>query len=111
MMVLPKRALFVVIGLMMILAVSACGGTSTSGSAQSIPTTASTPAATPTTASTAAVRTAQVTVNGKATTVLTNARGLTLYSSLLIARRKPPVPEDARKPAAARYYRLRDRSR
>lgn len=77
--VLPKRACFAVIGLVLALAMSACGGTGTGGATQSTPAVPSTSAATPTTASTAAVQTAQVTMNGKATTILTNAQGLTLY--------------------------------
>lgn len=74
-MVFPKRAFFVVIGLVLMMIVSACGSTTSTGSTQN------TPAATvtPTTASTSTVQTAQATVNGKATTILTNARGMTLY--------------------------------
>jgi predicted lipoprotein with Yx(FWY)xxD motif len=78
-MVLSKRAFLLVAGLVLVMIVSACGGTTATGSTQSTPTVASTPAATPTTASTSTVETAQVTVNGKATTILTNAQGLTLY--------------------------------
>nr|HET6903604.1 hypothetical protein [Ktedonobacteraceae bacterium] len=73
-MVLPKRASYVFIGVVLVMIVSACGGggtTSGSGSTQSTPTVAPTPVST--------VQTAQVTVNGKATTVLTNAQGMTLY--------------------------------
>ena len=59
------------------LIVSACGGTTSTASTGSTPTTAS---STPTTAtSTATIQQAQATVNGKAETILTNARGLTLY--------------------------------
>lgn len=77
--IFPKRAWLVVLGLVLVLAVSACGGTTSTGSAPSTPTTAPTTAPTPTTASTFTVQTAQATVNGKATTILTNAQGLTLY--------------------------------
>src|SRR5436305_964883 len=81
--VFPKPALLVVIGLVLVMAVSACGGTTSSGPTSSTPTaaptTAPTPTPTPTTASTFTVQTAQATVNGKATTILTNAKGLTLY--------------------------------
>lgn len=75
MMVFPKRAFFVVIGLVLMMVVSACGNTTSTGSTQN------TPAATvkPTTASTSTVQTAQATVNGKATMILTNAQGMTLY--------------------------------
>jgi predicted lipoprotein with Yx(FWY)xxD motif len=75
MMVFPKRAFFVVIGLVLMMIVSACGSTTSTGSNQNTP--AAT--ATPTTASTSTIQTAQATVNGKATTILTNARGMTLY--------------------------------
>jgi predicted lipoprotein with Yx(FWY)xxD motif len=75
MMVFPKRAFFMVIGLVLVLVVSACGSTTSTGSTQNTPTAA----ATPTTASTLTVQTAQATVNGKATTILTDAQGRTLY--------------------------------
>ena len=77
--VVPKRALLMVIGLVLVMAVSACGGTTSTGSAPSTPTTAPTTAPTPTTATTFTVQTAQATVSGKTTTILTNAQGLTLY--------------------------------
>lgn len=75
MMVFPKRAFFMVIGLVLVLVVSACGSTTSTGSTQNTPTAA----ATPTTASTFTVQTAQATVNGKATTIFTDAQGRTLY--------------------------------
>ncbi|GAC1344226.1 MAG: hypothetical protein NVSMB27_04950 [Ktedonobacteraceae bacterium] len=74
-MVMLKRAFFVVIGLVLVMVVSACGSTTSTGSTQSSPTAA----ATATTASTSTVQTAQATVNGKATTIFTSAQGLTLY--------------------------------
>ncbi len=74
MIVLPKRAFFALIGLVLALMVSACGGATSSGSTQGTP-----KAATPTTTTTSLIQTAQVTVNEKATTILTNAHGLTLY--------------------------------
>ena len=77
--VVPKRALLMVIGLVLVMGVSACGGTTSTGSAPSTPTTAPTTAPTPTTATTFTVQTAQAPVNGKTTTILTNAQGLTLY--------------------------------
>jgi len=79
--VFPQRALLVVIGFVLVMGVSACGGTTSSGSTPSTPTTAPTtaPTPTPTTASAFTVQTAQAMVNGKATTILTNAQGLTLY--------------------------------
>ena len=64
-----------VIGLVLVLVVSACGSTTSTGSTQNTPTAA----ATPTTASTFTVQTAQATVNGKATTIFTDAQGRTLY--------------------------------
>ena len=73
MMVVPKRAFMVIVGLVLLLVVSACGSTTSTGS------TSSTPTATPTTASTSTVQTAQVTVNGKALTILTDTQGKTLY--------------------------------
>jgi predicted lipoprotein with Yx(FWY)xxD motif len=75
MMVFPKRTFFVAIGLVLVMVVSACGSTTSTGSTASTPTAA----ATPTTASASTIQTAQVTVNGKATTILTDAHGRTLY--------------------------------
>src|SRR2546425_9219098 len=46
--VFPKRALLVVIGFVLVMGVSACGGTTSSGSTPSTPTTAPTTAPTPT---------------------------------------------------------------
>jgi predicted lipoprotein with Yx(FWY)xxD motif len=85
-----KRGIFVIAGLLILLLVSGCGGAaspSSSGSsnttAQSTPTEAPTPttAATPTTSSSseAVVKTASATVDGKAVTILTDAKGMTLY--------------------------------
>jgi predicted lipoprotein with Yx(FWY)xxD motif len=74
-MIFSKRAFFAVMGLALAIVVSACGGTTSTGSTSSTPTAA----ATPTTASTSTIQTAQATVKGKATTILTNAQGLTLY--------------------------------
>jgi predicted lipoprotein with Yx(FWY)xxD motif len=73
MMVFPKRAFMVIVGLVLVMVVGACGSTTSTGS------TPSTPTATPTTASTSTVQTAQVTVNGKALTILTDTQGRTLY--------------------------------
>jgi predicted lipoprotein with Yx(FWY)xxD motif len=79
--IFPKRAWLVVLGLVLVMAASSCGGTTSSGStpttATTAPTTAPTP--TPTTASTFTVQTAQATVNGKTITILINAQGRTLY--------------------------------
>src|SRR5438552_3400382 len=71
--VFPNRAFLGVIGLVLVMGVSACGGTTSTGSTASTPTTA------PTTASAFTVQSAQATVNGKATTILINAQGRTLY--------------------------------
>jgi len=70
---ISKRAFFIAIGLVLVMVVSACGSTTSTGS------TSSTPTATPTTASTSTVQTAQATVNGKTTTILTDTQGKTLY--------------------------------
>ncbi len=79
-MVFPKRFFLGVIGLVLVTVVSACGGTTSTGSTSSTPTSAPTTAPTATTAaSTFTVKTAQATVNGKATTILTDAQGKTLY--------------------------------
>ena len=79
--VFPHRAFFVVSGLVLVMGVSACGGTTSTGSTASTPTTTPTtaPTPTPTTASAFTVQTAQAMVNGKTTTILTNAQGLALY--------------------------------
>lgn len=88
-----KRGLFVVAGLLILLLVSGCGSAaspSSSGSnttsAQNTPTTAPTPtpaASTPTTSSSGSsdvvVKTTSATVDGKTTTILTDAKGMTLY--------------------------------
>jgi len=70
-----KRVFFVVTGFVLMLIVSACGGTASTGSTQSTPTVAPTPTAVP--AST--VKTAQATIDGKTETILTDAHGMTLY--------------------------------
>ncbi len=99
--VFPKCAFLVVISLVLVMVVSACGGPTSTGSTPSAPTTAPTtaptattapppttapttaptkaPPPTPTPAVTFTVKTAQVTVKGKATTILTNVQGRTLY--------------------------------
>ena len=59
------------------LIVSACGGTSSTGSTQSTPTAA--PAAPTATPVPATIQTAQATVEGKTETILTDAHGMTLY--------------------------------
>ena len=76
MMVFPKRTFLAAIGLVLVMVVSACGSTTSTGSTASTPTAAATPT---TTASTSAIQTAQATVKGKATTILTDAQGKTLY--------------------------------
>ena len=101
--IFPTRAFLVVMGLVLVIVVTACDGTSSTGATPSTPTpttaptptpttaptptptTAPTPTSTtaptptPTTASTFTVKTAQATVKGKVTTILTNAQGRTLY--------------------------------
>ncbi len=82
--VFPKRTFLVVFGLILVMGISACGGTTTTGTTQSTPTSAPTtaPTATPTptaAASAFTVQTAQATVSGKATTILTDTQGRTLY--------------------------------
>ena len=88
--VFPQWAFLVVIGLVLVTVVSACGDTALTaltpiraGLAQSLsypaPTTPSTMAPHPKHTGTFTVRTARAIVNGKATTILTNAQGRTLY--------------------------------
>lgn len=77
--VFPKLAFSMVIGLVLVMGVIACGSTPSTAPAPSTPTTAPSATPTPTTASTFTVRTAQATVNGKTTTILTDAQGRTLY--------------------------------
>ena len=74
MMLLPKRTFLAVVGLVLLMVVSACGSTNstTTGSTQNAPT--PTPTAAP-----ATIATAQATVNGKTVTILTDAQGKTLY--------------------------------
>ena len=69
----PKRTSLAVLGLILLLVLSACGSTNstTTGSTQTPPT--PTPTAAPT------ITTAQATVNGKTVTILTDAQGKTLY--------------------------------
>jgi len=70
-----KRTFQIALLLSMTLIVAACGSTSSSGYGSGGGTT-------PTTApsnSTSILKTASVTVNGKSTTILTNAQGMTLY--------------------------------
>lgn len=75
----PKHAWLMVLALVLVMAASSCGGTTSSGSTPTTATSYPTTAATPTTASTFTVQTAQATVNGKTTTILTNAQARTLY--------------------------------
>lgn len=77
--VFSKRTFLLVLGLVLVMGISACGGTTTTGSTQSTPTSAPTTAPTPTAASAVSVQTAQATVSGKATTILTDSQGRTLY--------------------------------
>ena len=76
---LPKPAWLMVLGLVLVMAASSCGGTTSSGATPTTATSSPTTAATPTTASTFTVQTAPATVNGKTTTILTNAQGQTRY--------------------------------
>ena len=62
----PKHAWLMVLALVLVMAASSCGGTTSSGS-------------TPTTASTFTAQTAQATVNGKTITILTDGQGRTRY--------------------------------
>ena len=75
-----KRTFFLVAGLVLMIIASACGSTSTTtGSAASTPTTAPTQSTPTPAASTSTIQTAQATVAGKAMTILTDAKGMTLY--------------------------------
>ncbi len=76
--IFPKHAWLMVLGLVLVMAASSCGGTTSSGSTPTTATSAPTTAPTPTTASTFTVQTAQATVNGKTMTILTNVQGRTL---------------------------------
>jgi predicted lipoprotein with Yx(FWY)xxD motif len=79
--VFPKRTFLVAFGLVLVMTVSACGGTTTTGSTQSTPTSAPTKASTPTAAATSTftIQTAQATMDGKTTSILTDGQGRTLY--------------------------------
>lgn len=82
-MVFVKRVFMLLVSLVCLVAISACGSapaTTTTGSSAA-PTSAPTPtlAPTPTAAANIVVMTAQATVAGKAETVLTNTKGMTLY--------------------------------
>jgi predicted lipoprotein with Yx(FWY)xxD motif len=85
-----KRAGILFVFVMIIAAISSCGGgtgsteASTSAAAStptSAPTTAATtaPASTPTSTGNVVVKTASATVGGKSETILTDAKGMTLY--------------------------------
>ena len=83
---LALKRMFLGMGMLLIvLTVAACGGsssTSSSSSSGTIPTTAPSSSTTPTAAPSSSVyiiKTASATVNGKSTTILTNAQGKTLY--------------------------------
>jgi predicted lipoprotein with Yx(FWY)xxD motif len=69
-----KRTFLLAAGFVLMMLVSACGGTTSTGSTPT--TTPSTPTAA---ASTAVIQTAQATVDGKTETILTDAHGMTLY--------------------------------
>ncbi|HEU5228581.1 MAG TPA: hypothetical protein VFU49_12275, partial [Ktedonobacteraceae bacterium] len=71
-MVLLRRFSLAIIGFVMVLLVTACGGSTTTGSG-------STPTAAPTPAAAAVIKTASATVDGKSVTILTDAKGMTLY--------------------------------
>ena len=73
-----KRTLLLAVGLVLMIIVSACGGTTTSST--STASTRTVAPITPTaTVSTATIENAQATVDGKAETILTDAHGSTLY--------------------------------
>src|SRR2546423_772924 len=76
-----KRLLLISAILLSIVAISACGSTTTAGSATTPTVAAAAPTDTPTPAPAAAavVKTTSATVGGKSTTILTDAQGKTLY--------------------------------
>jgi len=75
-----KRTFFLTFGLVLMIMVSACGSTSTTTGSTPSATATTAPASTPTpAASTSAVQTATATVAGKSETILTDAKGMTLY--------------------------------
>lgn len=73
-MIYLRRTFPITVVLLLTMAITACGGSTSSGYG-------STPAATATTASSskAVIKTTTATVNGKAETILTNTQGKTLY--------------------------------
>ncbi|MBV9230658.1 MAG: hypothetical protein JOZ18_15215 [Chloroflexi bacterium] len=90
-MIALKRPFLAAIGLLALIILSSCGGSTSSGAPTSsapttAPTTAAYPTSAPTTAPTTAaaasaaiVKTASATVGGKSLTILTDAKGMTLY--------------------------------
>ncbi len=75
-MTFAKRSLFAVFGLMLVIMVSACGSTGSASPAQPTQAPAATPSPTP---DSSVVKTAQATVAGQTQTILTDAKGMTLY--------------------------------
>jgi predicted lipoprotein with Yx(FWY)xxD motif len=84
-MVFVKRPFYIAVGFLLMLVVSACGSSTSTGSSATqstptvAPTTASTAQVTPTSTSSVVVQTATATIDGKTETILTTAQGLTLY--------------------------------
>src|SRR5437588_11444948 len=80
-----KRSIMIALGLFMVMFIAACGGYTTTGGGPygGGSTNTNPPATTPPTtggsSSSAVIQTATVTVEGQSETVLTNAKGLTLY--------------------------------
>ena len=72
-MLLLKRSFLLLAGLVMVLFMSSCGGSTSTSSYSS----SSQPA--PTSAVAAVIKTASATISGKTVTILTNAQGMTLY--------------------------------
>jgi len=85
-MVFMKRSFFLAVGCLLLVIVSACGNASSTGSnttSSSSPSAAATTAVpaqtTPTSTSSFVIQTATATVSGKTITILTTAKGMTLY--------------------------------
>src|SRR5580700_1449173 len=70
-----RNVLFLAMSLALALFIAACGSNTSTGSGSGTPT----PTATTSSASATTIKTASLTVGGKALTILTNAQGMTLY--------------------------------
>ena len=74
-----RNALFIAVGLALALFIVACGSSTTGSGSSGRYGASSSSASTPSSGSAMTIKAATLTVGGKALTVLTNARGMTLY--------------------------------